>query len=94
MKGLKTMKTFVKIMLFWMILGILFGLLCGCTTSGPIPIPHPIHGKDIMLVPKGTDIGGIKAPADGLYISGDRIITIPESPPESPPEPEQDKKFI
>ena len=101
MKGLKTMKTWkdyrknkilaiVNAILWFMVL--LFVVGCASNIrSSPRAIPHPLYGNEIILVPKGTDIGGIKAPADGLYIRGDRIIQIE---PEQPPEPKQDKRFI
>lgn len=47
-------------------------LISGCATTNKVYI-HPIEKSDIFSIPKGTQVGEIKAEKDGWFLSDDYV---------------------
>jgi hypothetical protein len=59
------------------IIGVLSALGCeSVKPESPQPILHPKSGSKVMVVPKGTLIGKIPAPEQGLYIAESVLIEL------------------
>jgi len=56
-------------------------LWCGCRVSGQRPKavqPHPIFGNELLIIPKGNNVCGIKTHKDGVYMSGEIFMMMVE----------------
>ena len=84
----KWLAIIASIEMFVIISSILLSLSCAPVLS-PQPIIHPEAGTHLMLIPRGTKIGGQLAPENGIYIG--ESLTRPPQEMQEQQEPKREK---